>query len=382
MSVLSCLSYRKRPSLKDSIGGRGDEQTLFSALGERPPSPERAARRAARGGEPEDRAAVIARAFADASSRARQGLGKRWSLSAADGEKASVASAPVSRASSASWRGLEDGDEGDEGYSVLSFALSSPGSLRSRRGGPEGRPESRLSLARSRLDEADEGSRGQTPLARSFSVPPRPRSAASEEGGPGDTHSVGHRSYLDPDLEAAIQEVLSYRPLRARGCSSPEADSGDDGRSVRSMRSTRSVQSAAPLGAADRPLGSLRRSASALDVSRRAGRHRSSSGSSEEEEERKKKNAKKRSKKAKKKSKKKKKQQQSSSDSGSSSDSSSDSSSGSTSSYRSTSSVKKGPKAVGGEEPGHPGQGKKEEKKRKKKVDSLMMKYLYRPESD
>ncbi|XP_072738244.1 unconventional myosin-XVIIIa isoform X4 [Ciconia boyciana] len=380
VSVLSCLSYRKRPGLKDSIGGCGDEQTLFSALGERPPSPERAARRAARGGEPEDRAAVIARAFADASGRARQGLGKRWSLSAADGEKASVASAPVSRASSASWRGLEDGDEGDEGCSVLSFALSSPGSLRSRRGGPEGRPESRLSLARSRLEEAEEGSRGQPPLGRSFSVPPRPRSATSEDGGPGDARPVGHRSYLDPDLEAAIQEVLSYRPPRAGGCSSPEADSGDDGRSVRSVWS---VRSAAPLGAADRPPGSLRRSASALDFSRRACRRRSSSGSSEEEEERKKKSAKKHAKKAKKKAKKKKKKkQQSSSDSASSSDSSSDSSSGSTSSYRSTSSVKKGPQVAGSEEPGHPGRGKKEEKQRKKQVDSLMMKYLYRPESD
>ncbi|XP_064892958.1 unconventional myosin-XVIIIa isoform X17 [Columba livia] len=376
VSVLSCLSYRKRPSLKDSIGGRGDEQTLFSALSERPASPERAARRAARAGEPEDRAAVIARAFADASSRARQGLGKRWSLSAADGDKASVASAPVSRASSASWRGLEDGDEGDEGGSMLSFALSSPGSLRSRRGGPEGRPESRLSLARSRLEETDEGSRGQPPLGRSFSVPPRPRSAASEEGDPGDARPVGHRSYLDPDLEAAIQEVLSYRPARAGGCSSPEADSGDDRRSVRSVRS------AAPLGAADRPPGSLRRSASALDFSRRSGRRRSSSGSSEEEEERKKKSTKKHAKKSKKKSKKKKKKQQSSSDSASSSDSSSDSSSGSTSSYRSTSSVKKGPRAAGGEEPARPGRGKKEEKQRKKQVDSLMMKYLYRPESD
>ncbi|XP_064533514.1 unconventional myosin-XVIIIa isoform X3 [Pseudopipra pipra] len=372
VSVLSSLSYRKRPGLKDSIGGRGDEQTLFSALGERPPSPERPARRKARGGEPEDRAAVIARAFADASGRARQGLDKRWSLSATDVEKASVASAPVSRVSSTSWRGLEDGDDGDEGCSVLSFALSSPGSLRSRRGGPEGRPESRLSLARSRLDEADDGSRGQPLLGRSFSVPPRPRSAASEEEGPGDARPVGRRSYLDPDLEAAIQEVLSYHPLRSRGCSSPDADSGDDGRSVRSVRS------AAPLGAADRPSGILRRSASALDFSRHTCRCRSSSGSSEEEEERKKKSAKKRAKKSKKKSKKKKKKQESSSDSSSSSESSS----GSTSSYRSTSSVKKGPRAAGGEEPTRPARAKKEEKQRKKQVDSLMMKYLYRPESD
>lgn len=377
MSVLSSLSYRKRPSLKDSIGGRGDEQTLFSALSERVASPERAARRA-RGTEHEDRAAVIARAFADASGRARQGLGKRWSLSAGDGEKGSVASAPVSRASSASWRAPEDGDEGDEGCSVLSFALSSPGSLRSRRSGADGRPDSRLSLARSLLDEADDASRGQPPLGRSFSVPPRPRSAASEDGPPGDARPVGHRSYLDPDLEAAIQEVLSYRSPRAGGLSSP--DSGDDGRSVRSVRS------AAPLGAADRP-GSLRRSASALEVSRpsrRSGRRRSSSSSesssssSEEEEERKRKSAKKKSKKSKKKSKKKKKK--SSSESGS--DSSSDSSSGSTVSYRSTSSVKKGPRAAGGEEPVRPDRARKEEKRRKKQVDSLMMKYLYRPESD
>ncbi|XP_046786249.1 unconventional myosin-XVIIIa isoform X7 [Gallus gallus] len=377
VSVLSSLSYRKRPSLKDSIGGCGDEQTLFSALSERAASPERAARRA-RGTEHEDRAAVIARAFADASGRARQGLGKRWSLSAGDGEKGSVASAPVSRASSASWRAPEDGDEGDEGCSVLSFALSSPGSLRSRRSGADGRPDSRLSLARSLLDEADDASRGQPPLGRSFSVPPRPRSAASEDGPPGDARPVGHRSYLDPDLEAAIQEVLSYRSPRAGGLSSP--DSGDDGRSVRSVRS------AAPLGAADRP-GSLRRSASALEVSRpsrRSGRRRSSSSSesssssSEEEEERKKKSAKKKSKKSKKKSKKKKKK--SSSESGS--DSSSDSSSGSTVSYRSTSSVKKGPRAAGGEEPVRPDRARKEEKRRKKQVDSLMMKYLYRPESD
>ncbi|XP_058279025.1 unconventional myosin-XVIIIa isoform X2 [Hirundo rustica] len=375
VSVLSSLSYRKRPGLKDSIGGRGDEQTLFSALGERPPSPERPPRRAARGGEPRDRAAVIARAFADASGRARQGLDKRWSLSATDVEKASVASAPVSRVSSASWRGLEDGDDGDEGCSVLSFALSSPGSLRSRRGGPEGRPESRLSLTRSRPDEADEGSRGQPHLGRSFSVPPRPRSAASEEEeGPGGARPARHRSYLDPDLEAAIQEVLSYRPLRARGYSSPEADSGDDGRSVRSVRS---VRSAAPLGAADRPSGSLRRSASALDFSRHTCRCRSSSGSSEEEEERKKKSSKKRAKKSKKKSKKKKKKQQSSSESSSESESS-----GSSSSYRSTSSVKKGPRAAGSEEPTRPARGKKEEKQRKKQVDNLMMKYLYRPESD
>uniref|UniRef100_A0A8D2LQD7 Myosin XVIIIA n=1 Tax=Varanus komodoensis TaxID=61221 RepID=A0A8D2LQD7_VARKO len=41
----SSLSYRKRAALKDSIGGHGDEETLFSTLSERPPSPERPPRK-------------------------------------------------------------------------------------------------------------------------------------------------------------------------------------------------------------------------------------------------------------------------------------------------------------------------------------------------
>lgn len=44
--------------------------------------------------------------------------------------------------------------------------------------------------------------------------------------------------------------------------------------------------------------------------------------------------------------------------------------------------MKKGPRAAGGEEPVRPDRARKEEKRRKKQVDSLMMKYLYRPESD
>uniref|UniRef100_A0A8C2KMS3 Myosin XVIIIAb n=1 Tax=Cyprinus carpio TaxID=7962 RepID=A0A8C2KMS3_CYPCA len=96
-----------------------------------------------------------------------------------------------------------------------------------------------------------------------------------------------------------------------------------------------------------------------------------------------------------KKSKKKSKKESSSSSSSSESESSteSDSSSGaSTISYRSSSSIKKAPgrQASGSEEelePDGPSEGappvsKKEEKKRKKKVDNLMMKYLYRPDSD
>uniref|UniRef100_A0A665WQ73 Myosin XVIIIAb n=1 Tax=Echeneis naucrates TaxID=173247 RepID=A0A665WQ73_ECHNA len=101
--------------------------------------------------------------------------------------------------------------------------------------------------------------------------------------------------------------------------------------------------------------------------------------------------SKRRSKKSKKKSKRKN-VSSSSGSSSTSSDSESDSSSGaSTISYRSSNSVKRAPsrKASGPErdeeaDPQSESQplSKKDQKKRKKKVDSLMMKYLYRPDSD
>lgn len=432
-SVMSSLSYRKRGNLKDSIGGQGDEETLFSTLSERPASPDRAFRRAKRHSvasasdvswkkpqgdeEPDDRGSVISQAFSEASSRARKGLEKRWSVTTPDFDKASAVSAPVSR--TPSFRRGPEADE-DDARSSLSFALSSPGSLRrsmsrldeplagvsgalspalSRRSelGLEpahagSRADSRLSLGRSRLDEWDEVSSvapsesrslySQPSLGRSFSVPPRPRTAASDELplGDADIRPVGHRTYLDPDLEAAINEVLSYKPIKFKRSSlDPDSDE-DDAKSVRSSRS------AAQAEGMERATGSLRRSASALDFSRpRSSRSRRSSTSSSSSEdtssssERKKKSSKKHGKKAKKKGKKK----QPSSGSGSSSDTSS----GSTVSYRSSSSVKKGPKK---KDPDSGGEGteksskqrKKEEKQRRKQVDSLMMKYLYRPESD
>uniref|UniRef100_A0A6Q2YDU7 Myosin XVIIIA b n=1 Tax=Esox lucius TaxID=8010 RepID=A0A6Q2YDU7_ESOLU len=94
-----------------------------------------------------------------------------------------------------------------------------------------------------------------------------------------------------------------------------------------------------------------------------------------------------------KKSKKKSKKESSSSSSESESDSVSDSSSGaSTISYKSTGSVKRAPGRpasspegegeAGTPEEGQPPPNKKEEKKRKKKVDNVMMKYLYRADSD
>ncbi|XP_074976906.1 unconventional myosin-XVIIIa isoform X6 [Caretta caretta] len=435
VSVMSSLSYRKRLNVKDSIGGQGDEETLFSTLSERPASPDRSFRKAKHssaassqeetgsicswkkspGSEnPDNRGSVISQAFSEASSRARTGLEKRWSVTTADFDQASALSAPASRAASAR-RGLE-GDEADA-RSTLSFTLSSPDSLRcsaSRLSEPlagvcsalspplshraelgletstlGSRLDSRLSLSRSRLDELDDLSSvalsdtrslySQHSLGRSFSVPPRPRTSASDEVQPevSDIRPVSHRSYLDPDLEAAINEVLSYKPIKFKRSSLDPDSEEEDKRSVRSARSATRPESS------ERSFSSLRRSASALDCSRphrSKGRRNSSSSEDDSSEEERRKSARKH---AKKKSKKKKKLP---SDSESSSDSSS-------SSYHSSSSVKKGPKK---KSPASEGEGaaegrdaeksgkrlRKEEKKRKKQVDSLMMKYLYRPESD
>ncbi|XP_043386958.1 unconventional myosin-XVIIIa isoform X16 [Chelonia mydas] len=435
VSVMSSLSYRKRLNVKDSIGGQGDEETLFSTLSERPASPDRSFRKAKHSSaassqeetgsicswkkspgseDPENRGSVISQAFSEASSRARTGLEKRWSVTTADFDQASALSAPASRAAS-SRRGLE-GDEADA-RSTLSFTLSSPDSLRrstSRLSEPlagvssalspplshraelgletstlGSRLDSRLSLSRSRLDELDDLSSvalsdtrslySQHSLGRSFSVPPRPRTSASDEVQPevSDIRPVSHRSYLDPDLEAAINEVLSYKPIKFKRSSLDPDSEEEDKRSVRSARSATRPESS------EHSFSSLRRSASALDCSRphgSKGRRNSSSSEDDSSEEERRKSARKH---AKKKSKKKKKLP---SDSESSSDSSS-------SSYHSSSSVKKGPKK---KSPASEGEGaaegrdaeksgkrlRKEEKKRKKQVDSLMMKYLYRPESD
>nr|XP_060612666.1 unconventional myosin-XVIIIa [Anolis sagrei ordinatus] len=406
-SVMSSLSYRKRGNLKDSIGGKGDEETLFSTLSERPASPDRSFRKAKHnsvsgglddagsvaswkktGSDLDGRSSVLSQSFSETGSR----LEKRWSISASEFDKGSV----LSGRGGASWCGGLDARE-DDTQSSLSFALSSPGSLRRSTSRLDdlspsyGRPSSRLSLRRSQLDDdaasvALSESRSlysQHSLSRSLSVPPRPRTAASEEPrvGDPDIRPVGHRSYLDPDLEAAIHEVLNYQPVKFKR-SSLDPDSEEEDR-----RSVRSSKSAALLETTEHPASSIRRSASALDFSRphsSKSKRRSnssdssSSSSSSSSSERSRKSSRKHSKKSKKKSKKKKQQQ---------SGSSSESSSGSTVSYRSNSSIKKGPKkAVEEGENQEAGKSskqlKKEEKQRKKQVDSLMMKYLYRPESD
>ncbi|XP_045692457.1 unconventional myosin-XVIIIa isoform X2 [Phyllostomus hastatus] len=407
-SALSSLSYRKRLTLKDSIGGAGDADSLFTTLSERAASPERPPRKARRSPreepgqgrkpeEPDERGSI----FSELGGRASRGLEKRWG---SDFDRASAVSAPVSRASSAT-RGSGE----DRARSSMSFSLSgSPSSRRSTsrldslstfspslsRASRRGResPDSRLSLGRSCLDEWDDGASvalseahsqySHPSLARSLSVPPQPRSSASATDEPlgSSIRPVSRHSYLDPDLEAAINEVLSYKPVPFQR-SSLEPDSEEDDR--KSIQSARSAQLDPP-----EPAASIRRSASAADVCRSRSRSSrksrskkrssssSSSSSSSEDSSEHKRRKKGRSRKGKKKSRSRRKRTETESESSSST------SSGSTVSGHSRSSVKKGP-AVENEEAGQARRpSRKEEKKRKKEVDSLMMRYLYRPESD
>lgn len=413
-SALSSLSYRKRLTLKDSIGGTGDAESLFSTLSERAASPERPPRKARpsprgepgqgrRSEEPSERGSI----FSAVGSRASRGLEKRWG---SDFDGASTVSAPVSRASSATRCG--SGEDGAR--SSMSISLSgSPSSRRSTsrldslsrtfspswgRASGLGResPDSRLSLGRGCLDEWDDGASvalSEAPsqyshpsLARSLSVPPQPRlsaSATEEPLGPS-TRPVSRHSYLDPDLEAAINEVLSYKPVPFQRTSLEPGSEEDDRKSIQSARS---AQRECPEQAT-----SIRRSASAADVSRSQSRSSrksrsksrskrrssssssSSSGSSSEGSSEHRRRKKGRSRKGKKKSKSRRKRTESESESSSSS--------GSTVSGHSRSSVKKGPAADKEEVGQAPRPSRKEEKKRKKEVDSLMMRYLYRPESD
>ncbi|XP_023575643.1 unconventional myosin-XVIIIa isoform X5 [Octodon degus] len=410
-SAQSSLSYRKRLILKDSIGGTGDEDSLFTTLTKRAASPERPPRkprtglreepvRDKRSKEPDDCGSI----FSETGSRASRGLEKRWG---SDFDRASTVSAPVSRASSATRHG--SGEEGAR--SSLSFSLSgSPSSRRSTSrldslsrtlspawsqtsGVGRESPDSRLSLGRSCLDEWDDGASmalneahsqlSHPSLARSLSVPPQPHGVASATDEPlgSSIRSVSRHSYLDPDLEAAINEVLSYKPVTFQR-SSLEPESEDDQKSVRSTRS-------AQLDLPERGT-SIRRSASAADVSgsrgghksrskRRSKRRSSSSSSSSSTSSRGSSEHKRRKKGRSRKKKKSKSRRRRTKTESESSESSSSSSSGSTVSGHSHSSVKKGP-ATENEETER--KSKKEEKQRKKEVDSLMMRYLYRPESD
>lgn len=457
---MSSLSYRKRSNMKDSIGGKGDESSLLNTLKEQSDSQDLSSFRKNKakqeaeddsysvsswrkaGDDLDDRGSVISQAYSEAASRARKGMDSRWS----EFDKESVVSpsrvstcrttmdldddaiSSVSRMSSVSRRRSMPrlDDRQSEYSSAVSPSLSrSPGSI-SRSPGSISRADSRMSLSRScRLSEfdVDDDARSvafsearssayspHSTSGRSFSMPPQARNTDSSPPDVSDVKPVSHRNYLDPDLEAAINEVLSFKPIKFKRTSLEDSEAEkdklceveDDKKSVNSSRTGRDSGRSS----------SLRRSASAVDFMRSSSSLSTRSSHSKKGKSKKKKkkksrssesdssdssddNRKKKSSKKGKKSKKKSRKESSSSSSSSESESStdSDSSSGaSTISYRSSSSIKKAPgrHASGSEgelEPegpseGAPPQSKKEEKKRKKKVDNLMMKYLYRPDSD
>ncbi|XP_058490606.1 unconventional myosin-XVIIIa isoform X4 [Solea solea] len=447
MSVISSLSYRKRSNL-DSKGN-----ALFSALKENAETEDShsflrakpktsdlqddsysvtSRRKSQAGDDMNGRESVIS------NSRARKGMDSRWG----DFDKESTISFPASNRASTRLGLSPENDakstislglssplghrqstsrlnEGRSGWSAYGSSPSSPCFSRRSGGrspGSVSRADSRMSLARScRLSEFDVDVDDSRSVAftersaasphstgRSISMPPpQSRFTTNEDQVDNvDIKPVSHRNYLDPDLEKAINEVLSFKPIKFKRTSLEDSE-GEEEQS-KTVEDKKSVQN----GESSRPASSVRRSASAVDCMRSSrsasssSRHRSKSkkkkrshssdSDSSDDGRRHRSSSRKGSKKSKKKSKKRDKSSSTSSSSDSESDSES-SSGASTISYRSANSVKRAPsrKASSPErdeeaEPQSESQplSKKDDKKRKKKVDSLLMKYLYRPDSD
>uniref|UniRef100_UPI0037E8CD40 unconventional myosin-XVIIIa-like n=1 Tax=Semicossyphus pulcher TaxID=241346 RepID=UPI0037E8CD40 len=431
VSVMSSLSYRKRSNLKDSIGGRGDESSLFSTLKEQPDAPDHASIRKAKSKsgdlqedwkksqaqeDLDDKGSVISMAYSEATSRARKGFESRWtSRSSPEFDKESMVSS-VAPSRMSTRRGMLDMDD-DAKSTISSVSRSSPRSLRrSSSWKDERRSSSRLSLARScglsefglHVDDDDDddgrsvafsegGPSSFSPrsLSRSFSNPAQPRSSDSNVPEVSDIKTVTHRNYLDPDLEAAINEVLSFKPIKFKRSKLDES-SGEEEVEKKGPGSEDSRKKGDDEGLGSSTSGLLRSaSGSALDYNRPSSILSSSSSrsrrdkksrispsddSSSDERQSRRSSRGKKGKKSKKRSKRK---PSESEDSSSSSESSSSSSSDSTISYRSSNSVKKSPKQPSDDDEMEPRPAsKKETKKNKKKVDNLVMKYLYKPDSD
>ncbi|KAK1800761.1 hypothetical protein P4O66_005957 [Electrophorus voltai] len=456
VSVMSSLSYRKRSNLKDSIGGTGDESSLFSTLKEQPDVPDRSVLRKSKSkaaDDLEDRCSVISQAYSEATSRARRGLERRWTKGSPESDKESGALLAAPSRTSVR-RGLDRDDDDMStlgGYSLRrstswaedgrsDYGMSgSPGTSRCSGGRSPGSASlaSRTSLARSsRLsefgvddDDDDEDSRSRSmafseggvsvcspdSLSHGLSAPGRART--SEDGSAADVKPVSHRNYLDPELEKAINEVLSFKPVKFQRRSLEDSDGDDEQRGPAGREDDRKAGRFTKSDGDDdvpgRSASGLRTSASGSALDRaRSGSSYSSRSTSSRKGKKKKKNKKKiqdsesessssgssssekRGKSSKRKGKKgsrkgrKKESESESSESESSESSDSSSSSGSTVSYRSSSSIKKGPcKKASDEErgldsPERPASKKEAKKKKKKKMDSLVMKYLYRPDDD
>ncbi|KAM8835403.1 unconventional myosin-XVIIIa-like isoform 2-T2 [Synchiropus picturatus] len=421
VSVMSSLSYRKRSNLKDSIGGTGDESSLFSTLKEQPDMPDHVSIRKnkAKPGDPQedldDKGSVISMAYSEATSKARKGLDSRWtSRSSPEFDKESMVSS-VAPSRMSTRRAMLDMDD-DNKSTISSVSHSSPRSLqRSSSWKDDRRCSSRLSLARScglsefgvHVDDDDDedtrsvafsekatSSYSPRSLTRSISTPGQPRPSDSNLSEIMEMKSVPHRNYLDPDLEAAINEVLSFKPIKFKRSKLEDSSDGEEEEKKRT-EDCRKKGDDEGLGSS---ASSLRRSASGSALDYRSASSRSftssrgrkdkkskiseSDDSSSDDSRRS--SRRKKGKKSKKRSKKK--PSESEDSSSSSSSSSESSSSDSTISYRSSNSVKRAPtKASDDDEDASEVAGrssKKEGKRKQKKVDNLMMKYLYRPDSD
>ncbi|XP_065116666.1 unconventional myosin-XVIIIa isoform X3 [Paramisgurnus dabryanus] len=433
VSVMSSLSYRKRSNLK----GTGDENSLFSALREQPDDPDRLSLRKARskstdrsqaGDDVDDRGSVISQAYSEASIRARKGLERRWTKSSPEFDKESmVSSLAPSRASVR--RGLDQDEDARSGVSGFSLRRStswmddtrsdfgpagSSLSQRSRSRSPGNTSiSSRMSLARStRLSEFgvhvnndDDDDVDSVSVAaysphshvRSLSTPAQLRSSESHLDS-SDIKPVSHRNYLDPDLEKAINEVLSFKPIKFKRRSLEDSDEeeggggGEDedrkniksslrddededmGRSGSSLR-----RSAVDSGRCSSSISSFSSKSSSSSKKKKKKKSRRSESESSSSEGRGRRRSKRKEKKGSRSSRKESESSESESDSSSST--------ASTVSYRSSNSVKRTPgKKTPDGDPDSPTEerppSKKELKKQKKKVDSVVMKYLYKADSD
>lgn len=372
----------------------------------------------------DDTQSVISLSYSEANSRTRKGMDSR--IGDFNNESNVLYNAP-------SWASTRrDFSPDDDSKSTISLGLSSPlahiksGSrLDEGKGSPcysrrsilhsPGSVSRADSVARScRLSEFDidfddhksvavterTSFSPLSPIGRSISMPPPEARSSMLDNETVDIKPVSHRNYLDPDLEKAINEVLSFKPIKFKRQSLEDSEEAQKAKD----------DDAWSVNGEFRPKSSLRRSASAVDCLRSsrsmssASSHRqnksknkgkkkkrSNSSDSEKSVDGRKNSFKRRSKKSKKKSKKRDHTSSSSSSSSDSESGSDTSSSASTISYRSSSSIKK----TSNRKSSNPEEGegevdkdtllplnKKDEKKRKNRVDSLMMKYLYRPDSN
>lgn len=387
-------------------------------------------RKSQAGEDMNDRESVISLTYSEVNCQSKKGVDSRWAdfdkdstilVTAPTRASTRLESSPIDDAKSNISIGLSSPlgyhqstsqlYEAKRGKSLCGSSPCSPCSSR-RYGGISPGSVSHMLLARSsRLSKFDvdaDDSRSvafseisgyslQSSTGRSISMPP-PQARSSTTGNDTDDNLdiklVSHHNYLDPDLEKAINEVLRFKPIKFRRSNLQDTEDEQE-KSRKNVDNNRNIQNG------DRicPASSLRHSASAVNCSKSKGKSKkkkkshSSQSNTSGDDRHYQSSSKRRSKKSRTMSKRRDQSSSSSSSSVSSyskSESGSESSSdASTISYQSSSSVKKVParkvsspegksKAWSLSQPIN----KKDDNKRKKKVDSLMMKYLYRPDSD